>query len=393
MATTPKPNPLDNISELYNQTEFYIGLGLAVSSSFFIGSSFIIKKKALIQLNRTGHLRASAGGFGYLKQWLWWAGLITSTNIHFTNNKTRKHRYLYILIFFLSFSVGIGEAANFAAYAFAPASLVTPLGALSVLVTSIMASKFLNERLNLLGKLGCLLCILGSTIIVLHSPKEVEVEDLNVLIEKLQDTTFILYVIIVTVVSLLIAFYIGPRMGHLNVAVYVVLCSAIGSLTVMSCKALGLALRDTISGKSNDFGLWLPYVLILTTIIFIFIQMNYLNKALDIFNTSIVTPIYYVIFTTLVIVASAILFKEWRHMSVENVIGDLCGFCIVVIAVILLNAFQNAEISISDLRQMMRPRRDPLNQKSMHEDAYVRQTRNGYGTRSDDSANDLVRQL
>lgn len=32
-------------------------------------------------------------------------------------------------------SVGIGEACNFAAYAFAPASLVTPLGALSVIVT------------------------------------------------------------------------------------------------------------------------------------------------------------------------------------------------------------------------------------------------------------------
>lgn len=30
--------------------------------------------------------------------------------------------------------VGAGEAANFAAYAFAPATLVTPLGALSVLV-------------------------------------------------------------------------------------------------------------------------------------------------------------------------------------------------------------------------------------------------------------------
>lgn len=188
-------------------------------------------------------------------------------------------------------------------------------------------------------------------------------------------------------------------MGHLNVAVYVVLCSAIGSLTVMSCKALGLALRDTISGKSNDFGLWLPYVLIITTIFFIFVQMNYLNKALDIFNTSIVTPIYYVIFTTLVIVASAILFKEWRHMTVENVIGDLCGFCIVIIAVILLNAFQNAEISINDLRQMMRPRRDPISQKSpTHEDVFIRQShrnefRNGYGTHSDDSANNLVRQL
>lgn len=48
--------------------------------------------------------------------------------------------------------MGVGELANFGAYAFAPASLVTPLGALSVLVSAILASKFLNETLNSNGK-------------------------------------------------------------------------------------------------------------------------------------------------------------------------------------------------------------------------------------------------
>ena len=37
-------------------------------------------------------------------------------------------------IILFNITVGAGEAANFAAYAFAPATLVTPLGALSVLV-------------------------------------------------------------------------------------------------------------------------------------------------------------------------------------------------------------------------------------------------------------------
>lgn len=39
-------------------------------------------------------------------------------------------------------------------------------------------------------------------------------------------------------------------------------------------------------------------------------QMNYLNKALDLFNTAIVTPIYYVMFTTLTIAASMIMMRE-----------------------------------------------------------------------------------
>ena len=38
-------------------------------------------------------------------------------------------------------------------------------------------------------------------------------------------------------------------------------------------------------------------------------QMNYLNKALDLFNTAIVSPIYYVMFTTFTIIASVILFQ------------------------------------------------------------------------------------
>lgn len=42
-ATAPIP--------LYYQRDFYIGLSLAVSSSVFIGTSFIVKKKALIKIS------------------------------------------------------------------------------------------------------------------------------------------------------------------------------------------------------------------------------------------------------------------------------------------------------------------------------------------------------
>lgn len=41
-------------------------------------------------------------------------------------------------------------------------------------------------------------------------------------------------------------------------------------------------------------------------------QMNYLNKALDLFNTAIVSPIYYVMFTLLTITASNIMFQARR---------------------------------------------------------------------------------
>ena len=48
-----------------------------------------------------------------------------------------------------------------------------------------LASYFLKEKLNLLGKLGCLLCILGSTLMVLHSPKEAEIQTMEELWDRI----------------------------------------------------------------------------------------------------------------------------------------------------------------------------------------------------------------
>lgn len=74
MVTTTEITPVINQSS----KDVYIGLLLAVSSSFFIGISFIFKKKSLLRLNGDGSLRAGEGGFGYLKDVLWWIGLLFS---------------------------------------------------------------------------------------------------------------------------------------------------------------------------------------------------------------------------------------------------------------------------------------------------------------------------
>lgn len=100
------------------------------------------------------------GGYQYLLDWVWWLGLIL---------------------------MGVGEAANFAGYAFAPASLVTPMGGLSVLVSAVLSSQFLGERLNFTGKIGCVVCLCGSTMVVLHAPKEQEVQSLYELSIKILD--------------------------------------------------------------------------------------------------------------------------------------------------------------------------------------------------------------
>ncbi|CAB4017702.1 Magnesium transporter NIPA2, partial [Paramuricea clavata] len=80
-----------------------------------------------------------------------------------------------------------GEIANFTAYAFAPAVLVTPLGALSVLVSAILASYFLREDLNIHGKIGCFLSLVGSVVLVIHAPQEESIATVEELSAKLTD--------------------------------------------------------------------------------------------------------------------------------------------------------------------------------------------------------------
>lgn len=54
---------------------------------------------------------------------------------------------------------------------------------------------------------------------------------------------------------------------------------------------------------------------------------------------------YYVLFTMLVLVASAILFKEFNDMAVLDIVGLLCGFATIVSALYLINFVSSSTIN------------------------------------------------
>ncbi|GMP48062.1 hypothetical protein CsSME_00015554 [Camellia sinensis var. sinensis] len=60
-------------------------------------------------------------------------------------------------------------------------------------------------------------------------------------------------------------------------------------------------------------------------------------QALDTFNTAVVSPIYYVMFTTLTIVASVIMFKDWAHQNPTQITTELCGFVTILSGTFLLH--------------------------------------------------------
>uniref|UniRef100_A0A8C6MEX3 Uncharacterized protein n=1 Tax=Nothobranchius furzeri TaxID=105023 RepID=A0A8C6MEX3_NOTFU len=70
----------------------WLGLSLALLSAFLIGGSVILKKKALLRLASNGHTRAGDGGHGYLKDGLWWGGLLTSNKSDCTTSRSSRAR-------------------------------------------------------------------------------------------------------------------------------------------------------------------------------------------------------------------------------------------------------------------------------------------------------------
>ncbi|ERN10060.1 hypothetical protein AMTRI_Chr06g172690 [Amborella trichopoda] len=284
------------------------GLILALSSSIFIGSSFIVKKKGLKRAGFSG-VRAGLGGYSYLYEPLWWVGMGAMV---------------------------IGEVANFAAYAFAPAILVTPLGALSIIVSAVLAHFILKEKLHIFGVLGCVLCVVGSTAIVLHAPQEKEIESVKQVWNLALEPGFIVYWCLVLALVVLLVICVVPRYGQSHMMVYIGICSLMGSLTVMSVKALGIALKLTFSGM-NQFVYVQTWVFTIVATICILTQMNYLNKALDTFNTAVISPVYYVMFTTLTIVASVIMFKDWTTQNASQILTELCGFVTILSGTFLLH--------------------------------------------------------
>ncbi|CAO3661527.1 unnamed protein product [Rhizopus stolonifer] len=242
----------------------------------------------------------------------------------------------------------VGELCNFIAYAFTQAILVTPLGALSVVISAVLSSLFLKEKLSFQGKVGCLQCILGAIIIVLHAPEQSQADTTIETFKKAAlSVGFLVYAGLAVCISLFLVFYCGPRWGKKNMLVYIIICSLIGSISVVFTQGLGSAIVHSITYKNeNQFTNWFIYIVLGIVVVTLLVEIVYLNKALNLFNTALVTPTYYVIFTTLTIVSSILLYQGFDTSSV-NIATCFLGFLCICSGIALLhNSKSDSTVSI-----------------------------------------------
>lgn len=190
-------------------------------------------------------------------------------------------------------SPGAGEVANFA-----PATLVT-FGALSTPVSAILSSHFLKERQSLwetwmFAKYSRLYSYGHSC------SKRRGNQDFTWNVSQARGSRFCGHCVPDT------DFWgeTPPRTDGHSCAHNDLFCD--GTVFGLLVKGLGFALKELFAGKS---ALWHPRVWtpLLSPLVCVSKQVNHLNGALDIFNISIMAPVYSVFRTTPVLTCSAIL--------------------------------------------------------------------------------------
>ncbi|KAI9066368.1 DUF803-domain-containing protein [Trametes sanguinea] len=231
----------------------------------------------------------------YLKSKLWWLGFLL---------------------------MNIGELGNFISYAFAPASVVAPLGTFALIANCIFAPLMLGERFRKRDFLGIIIAIIGAVTVVLSANPSDSRLDPRHLIEAITQRPFEIYAL-VYIVGIFILTYLseGPP-GRRWVYIDVGICALFGGFTVLSTKAVSTLL--TLEWF-QIFEEWITYPVIAVLILTGVGQIRYLNRALMRFDSKIVVPTQFVMFNLSAIVGSAILYGDFKQATFHQLVTFLYG--------------------------------------------------------------------
>ncbi|KAF2005370.1 DUF803-domain-containing protein [Amniculicola lignicola CBS 123094] len=231
----------------------------------------------------------------YLKSGYWWAGIILMTT---------------------------GEAGNFLAYGFAPASIVSPLGVVALVSNCIIAPIVLKERFRTRDGLGVLVAVAGAVTVVLsandNNPK-LGPQEIWDLITRWEFETYLG----ITIAVICVLMWCSNRYGEKNILIDLGLVGLFGGYTALSTKGVASMLSYTLWRAITFPVTYLLVVILVSTAI---MQIKYINRALQRFDATQVIPVQFVMFTLSVILGSAILYRDFERTSGGDA-GKFVGGC------------------------------------------------------------------
>jgi uncharacterized membrane protein len=265
-----------------NKRMLWVGVVCAVTGNVLNSISFLLQRHVQVVNN--------ADDMSYLRFPMWWAGLACMV---------------------------AGEIGNLAAYGMAPASLVSPLGAVAVVSNALLSRVFLGEMLSYRGMVGVVLALAGSVLVVLNTPTAGGESGIYSDIVSWRGLAVLMVAVMGCIIlanPLDLPFLVPRELANRYAVFYCLMCSLLGAITVASAKGIATAVDLAAAGDVFMFTdkdtAWLTYVLMASVIAANVLQVVYLNTALRHFCASVVMPVYYILFTSVTIATGMVLFNE-----------------------------------------------------------------------------------
>jgi magnesium transporter len=253
----------------------------------------------------------------YLRSPYWWAGIMLMT---------------------------IGETGNFLAYGFAPASIVSPLGVVALISNCVIAPFMLKERFRWRDFWGVVVAVGGAVTVVLSAKQKEKKLGPHEVIGAITTTEFEVYMG-VTFVLIGILAWASPKYGNRTILVDLGLVGLFGGYTALSTKGVASMLSSTLW---KAFTTPITYALVAVLIGTAIMQVRYVNKALQRFDSTQVIPVQFVLFTLSVIIGSAVLYRDFEKTTAERAIKFVGGCLLTFFGVFLITSGRDSQTDEED---------------------------------------------
>ncbi|KAM9708250.1 NIPA-like protein 3 [Menidia menidia] len=294
---------------LGSYTDNLIGTLLAIFGNVLVSISLCIQKYSHVTLAGRKDQRA------FYRTKTWWSGFVFTC---------------------------IGEVANFVSYAFAPLALVAPLNAVSVLTSSILGFLFLREKSKPkdfakqygLTFLGYILTTGGTYLFVAFGPNSHEKLEAENIVKHIVGWPVLLYLMLEIITFCLLLYFYKQR-GTNYLIVILLLVALLGSVTVITVKAVSGMFILTIEGTMQLDNAIFSVMLVCMVASAIF-QAKFLSQACDLHDSSLIASVNYILSTFFAVVAGAVFYMEFRNEDVLHICMFLLGTALCFLGVFLI---------------------------------------------------------
>uniref|UniRef100_A0ABI8AG41 NIPA like domain containing 3 n=1 Tax=Felis catus TaxID=9685 RepID=A0ABI8AG41_FELCA len=293
----------------FSYKENLIGALLAIFGHLVVSIALNLQKYCHIRLAGSKDPRA------YFKTKTWWLGL---------------------------FLMLLGELGVFASYAFAPLSLIVPLSAVSVIASAIIGIIFIKEkwkpkdflRRYVLSFVGCGLAIVGTYLLVTFAPNSHEKMTGENITRHLVSWPFLLYMLVEIILFCLLLYFYKEKNAN-NIVVILLLVALLGSMTVVTVKAVAGMLVLSIQGNLQlDYPIF--YVMFVCMVATAVYQAAFLSQASQMYDSSLIASVGYILSTTIAITAGAVFYLDFIGEDALHICMFALGCLIAFLGVFLI---------------------------------------------------------